>query len=168
MMQEKSIPKTKFIFWGPKWLRGLMAFMVGCLIIETGLQLLEVRIEWFSGLATFSLAWVVAMLVLPITAGVVVGFIYGFGGKYLAHFPPVLVLCWAYYESVMHYPLPEGIHLLPWPLWAFYLILQMEFCALGGVIGEIIHHSRTGWDSHLIDPSDGAPATTQDHAFKTE
>jgi len=136
-------------YWGPSWLRFFMAFSIGVLLIDTGLNLLDIRIEWFMGISTFTFAWVMAMFLVPFVAGMAVGGIYGFGGKYLAHFPPVAVLAWDYYESMMHFPLPEGIHLLPWPLWAFFLILHMEFCAFGGVIGEILYHRHAGWDNRI-------------------
>ncbi len=131
--------------WGPKWMRFAFAFPVGCLIMQTGLQLLQVRVEWFYGIATFSPAWVAAMTILPFVSGIAVGVIYGFGGKYLAHFPPALVLGYAYYESMTH-PLPEGVSLLPWQLFGFFTILEMEFCAFGGVIGELFIRRRLGWD----------------------
>ncbi|WP_167631799.1 hypothetical protein [Mariprofundus ferrooxydans] len=135
--------------WAPTWLRGLIAFTAGCLLLDMGLRSLDVRIEWFIGLDTFSFSWVLAMIPLPVLVGVVVGLIYGFGGKYLAHFPPVLVLGWCYYESMSHFPLPDGTKLMPWQFWAFFLILQMEFCALGAVFGEVLHHRLRGWDNRI-------------------
>ncbi|RMH50383.1 MAG: hypothetical protein D6682_06940 [Zetaproteobacteria bacterium] len=131
--------------WGPKWMRFAFAFPVGCLIIQSGMQWLHVRLEWFYGLETFSPAWVAMMLVVPFVAGIAVGVIYGFGGKYLAHFPPLAVLGYAYYESMTH-PLPQGVELLPWQLFGFVTILQMELSAFGGVVGELIIRRRIGWD----------------------
>ncbi|MBF0282074.1 MAG: hypothetical protein HQM07_05860 [Zetaproteobacteria bacterium] len=143
--------------WGPKWLRGLVAFAVGALLLDSAFSALDVRIEWFFGISTFGMNWVIAMTVVPIAVGVVIGFIYGFGGKYLAHFPPVLTLGWAYYESVQHISeMPIGVHLIPWPLWAFYLILQMEFCAGGGVIGELLMRRYLGWDSQPVHRADSS------------
>jgi len=150
MQHEKQVQtKDTYSYWGPSWLRGMMAFSAGCLLLDISLRALEVRIEWFAGMQTFSMAWVFAMIPLPMLVGVVIGLIYGFGGKYLAHFPPVAVLGWSYYESMSHLPLPDGIHLIPWPLWAFFLILHMEFCALGAVFGEVFHHRRLGWDPRI-------------------
>lgn len=150
LAELKAMPQ-----WGPKWMRFAFAFPVGCLVIETGLSLLGVRLEWFFGIDTFSLAWVTALSILPFVSGMVVGVIYGFGGKYLAHFPPALVMGYAYYESVTH-PLPQGVHLLPWQLFAFFTILTMEFSAFGGVIGELFIRRYIGWESgRKIDFSDG-------------
>jgi len=140
LAQLKAMPQ-----WGPKWMRFAFAFPVGCLVMQTGLSLLGVRVEWFFGIETFSLAWVFSMSILPFITGITVGVIYGFGGKYLAHFPPALVLGYAYYESMTHV-LPEGVHVLPWELFGFYAILLMEFSAFGGVIGEIFIRRYIGWD----------------------
>ena len=164
-MQTKHYPPQKNTFskyWAPKWLRGLVAFFTGCMLIDMGLSVLGIRIEWYTGLDTFSGAWIAAMFVVPITVGVIIGIVYGFGGKYLAHFPPVAVLSFSYYESVTHFPLPDGVHLLPWPLWAFFLILQMEFCALGGVIGELLYHRHVGWDNRVHYRADSDPLPEQD------
>ncbi|MDX8413134.1 MAG: hypothetical protein R8J85_03520 [Mariprofundales bacterium] len=140
LAQLKAMPQ-----WGPKWMRFAFAFPVGCLVMQTGLSLLGVRVEWFFGIETFSLAWVFSMSILPFITGITVGVIYGFGGKYLAHFPPALVLGYAYYESMTH-ALPEGVHVLPWELFGFYTILLMEFSAFGGVIGELFIRRYIGWD----------------------
>ncbi|HXH71370.1 MAG TPA: hypothetical protein VNI58_00955 [Mariprofundaceae bacterium] len=147
--------------WGPKWLRGLVAFAIGSMLIDTGLTFLGVRIEWFMGINGFDFSWVMAMTILPVMTGVVVGAVYGFGGKYLAHFPPLGVLVWDYYESVTH-TLPMGVHLFPWPLWGFFVILQMEFCAVGGVAGELFIRRYYGWDQGSPMVADAEPLPEDD------
>jgi len=146
-------PEAKYSAWGPKWLRGIIGFACGFLVIDTGLQLFGVRIEWYRGIEGFGLAWFTAMTLLPFVSGIVVGMVYGFGGKYLAHFPPLGVLVLAYYESVYH-PLPEGVRLMPWPLWGFFVILMMEFSAVGGVVGELIIRRHVGWDPGPVHRAD--------------
>ncbi len=138
---EMDIRKAQ---WGSPLLRGVTAFAVGGGLIQTGLALLGVQLDHFAGMSTFSINWVIAMLPLPVLTGVVVGMIYGYGGKYLAHFPPLAVLMIDYLQSA-HTPLAAGDHVLPWGIWAMFVILQMEFCAAGGFIGEIIVRRRTGW-----------------------
>jgi len=142
--------------WAPVWVRGLVAFIIGSLLMQGGFQLLGVRLELFFGLDTFSFNWVVAMTVLPVAAGVVIGMIYGFGGKYLAHFPPLTVLLIGYYQST-HGQLADGVELLPWGLWVMFMILQMEFCAVGGFIGELIVRRKTGWLHRYGDAPDAVP-----------
>ncbi len=88
--QELEQEVAPYQDWAPMWLRGMMAFTAGCFLLDVGLRLLHIRIEWFIGMDTFSFSWVLAMFPLPVLAGVVIGLIYGFGGKYLAHFPPVI------------------------------------------------------------------------------
>ena len=51
----------------------------------------------------------------------------------------------------------QGVHLFPWPLWGFFLILQMEFCASGGVIGELLIRRHYGWDPEVIQRADSEP-----------
>lgn len=147
--------------WGPKWLRGIAGFALGSMMIDMGLTFLGVRIEWFEGIKTFNISWVTAMTLLPVLTGVAVGAVYGFGGKYLAHFPPLGLLGWDYYESVTH-TLPEGVHLFPWPLWGFFVILQMEFCAAGGVIGELLVRRYYGWDPIVKQTADSEPLPADD------
>jgi hypothetical protein len=161
MTEQKATPSAPKVSWGPKWMRGFAAFACGFLLIDSGLQLLGVRIEWYQGLQGFGIAWLTAMTILPFASGIVIGMIYGFGGKYLAHFPPLAVLVMAYYESVYH-PLPEGVKLLPWPLWGFFVILMMEFCAFGGVIGELFIRRKMGWDSSIQFKGDSAPLPEDD------
>ncbi len=139
--------------WGPKWMRGLAGFLVGFLIMDTGLSLLGVRLEWFRGLETFNFRWILAMSLLPFVAGIAVGVVYGYGGKYLAHFPPLVALSLAYYESATHH-LPPGVHLIPMYFYVMFVILEMEFCAVGGVVGELIIRRKRGWDTGPVHRAD--------------
>jgi len=148
--------------WGPVWLRGITAFAVGSIIMQAGFLGLNVHLDWFSGISTFSASWILSMTLLPVAAGIVIGMIYGYGGKYLAHFPPLAVLLVGYYQSV-HMSLPEGVELLPWGLWVMFMILQMEFCAVGGFIGEILVRRRTGW-LHRYGPAPDAIPLPDDNS----
>jgi len=152
--------------WGPKWMRFAFAFPVGCLIMQTGISLLGVRLEWFYGMETFSPSWVFSMSLLPFLTGIAVGVIYGFGGKYLAHFPPALVMGYAYYQSMTHV-LPDGVYLLPWQLFGFYAILLMEFSAFGGVIGELFIRRYIGWDSETAPGFTDGKALPEDDGLES-
>ncbi len=144
-MSQVDAGLPRYPAWGPKWMRFLAGMGIGMLMIQTGLQLLDVRVEWFQGIEKYGLHWMLAMSVVPFVSGIVVGVVYGFGGKYLAHFPPLVLLSWHYYES-LYYPLPPGVQILPWPFWGFSVILMMEFCAVGGVVGELLTRRYYGWD----------------------
>ncbi|TLS66457.1 hypothetical protein FE236_01970 [Mariprofundus erugo] len=148
--------------WGSPLLRGVTGFAIGGAMMQTGLDLLDVHLDWFSGIATFNASWILAMTLLPVTTGIVIGMVYGYGGKYLAHFPPAAVLLISYYQS-LHTQLPEGTHLLPIGLWVVFIILQMEFCAVGGFLGEIFVRRRTGW-FHRYGPAPDAVPLPDDQA----
>lgn len=152
-------PRLTADSWAPYWLRGLLALAFGMAAYRGGLSLLGVHLEWYQGMEGFGLEWVLAMSVLPVFTGIVVGIIYGFGGKYLAHFPPALILAWSY----MHpQALPEGVHLLPWAIWIMFVILQMEFCAVGGFIGELLTRRFFSWDNPNFKRADSVPLPDQD------
>ncbi|HCS13813.1 MAG: hypothetical protein COS82_08920 [Zetaproteobacteria bacterium CG06_land_8_20_14_3_00_59_53] len=150
--QNKSASAVGYT-WAPYWMRGSIAFVVGGVLYEGSMRLLGVHLEFFTGLSGFNFSWILGMSLVPVAVGVVIGLIYGFGGKYLAHFPPALVMLW-HFQHVDFAELPAGAHLLPWGMWIMFVILQMEFCAIGGFIGEILIRKRHAWDNgtvHLAD-----------------
>lgn len=150
----KRKPKITGDSWAPYWERGLVAFVAGTGLFQLGLWLLDVHLEWYQGIAGFNFSWVLAMSLLPVGTGFVIGVIYGYGGKYLAHFPPAAVMIWSYYSTTY---LPQGVHLLPWGMWIMFVILQMEFCAVGAFIGEIVVRRRLAWDSADFQRADSVP-----------
>jgi len=158
---EKMLPQ-----WGPTWLRGISAFAVGGAVFQTGFQLLGVHLEWFAGIGTFSGSWILAMTLLPFATGILIGMIYGYGGKYLAHFPPLTVLVISYYLS-MHMVAPAGMQLLPMGMYTVYVILQMEFCAVGGFIGELFIRKRFGWGPKYVNFSDSEALPEDDDSGDT-
>lgn len=139
--------------WAPYWVRGIVAFIVGVLVYQGQMLFLDVHIELFSGMSGFNARWILAMSLVPFLAGIVIGIVYGFGGKYLAHFPPALTMLWVYQHTPL-YGLPEGTYLIPWGLWIVFVILQMEFCAIGGLVGEIIIRRHYAWDSEGFQAAD--------------
>ena len=138
--------------WGSRLERGLLGFFAGLAVLESGLMVLGVHMEWFAGIANYNLRFVAAMTLLPLAAGLVVGLIYGYGGKYLAHFPPLVDGVWHYWQSLAHPEMiPQGAHLLPWQLFGFFVIWLMEASAVGAFIGEIIARRWMSWD-HAMPP----------------
>lgn len=147
--------------WAPYWMRGILAFVAGVFLYEAGMLALGVHLEYFMGLAGFNFAWIFSMSVFPVVVGIVIGLIYGFGGKYLAHFPPAAVMLW-HYQNVAIADIPDGAYLLPWGMWIMFVILQMEFCAVGGFIGEILIRKRYAWDNGSVLQGDSEPLPDDD------
>lgn len=117
---------------------GLVAILAGAAVVHFGDRLLDVRLEYFAGVSTFSPAWVLDVFLVPCVAGIFVSFIYGLGGKILAHLSPVIVRILSYYE-VTNFggPLPDDVVVLPMSYWLLVVILSAEFAAVGGLLGEI-------------------------------
>jgi len=139
---QKRLPQP----WAPKWQRFLVAFFAAGFVFDVGHKILGVRVELFWGIAGYDLAWVVAMFLLPFITGVLIGLIYGWGGKLVAHFPPLVLLGIDYYATAT-LGTPEGARLIPLMWWGFFVILNMEFCAVGGVFGELLLKRIYGtWD----------------------
>lgn len=123
-------------------LMGTLAVAAGVVVILAGERLVEVRMEFFWGVSTFSPAWVVTLFLIPCIAGLVVAFIYGFGGKLLAMFPPALVegynyLQVEYFNNIPAF-VPEGASLLPFIYWILLVVIAIEFGGIGGFIGEVV------------------------------
>jgi hypothetical protein len=119
-------------------LRGLVALMIGMSMIHFGDRLLGVKIELFSGLSTFSFAWILDVFFVPFLVGLAVSWIYGLGGKWLCYFPPIIVRCLSYAEIYYVSGTPHGTNLNPLGWWSLYVILSVESAVIGGVMGEVM------------------------------
>ena len=127
------------------WVPFFIAMFVGCVVNYLGDWLIGIRIELFWGLSTFNFLWFLQLFILPVFAGIAVSFVYGLGGKWIAILPPLIVRYAAYYETVYIIDVPSGAHLMPLGWWGFFVILAMETCMIGGVIGEIANKRIYGW-----------------------
>jgi len=114
---------------------GTFALAVGSAIVYFGDRLLNVSLEIYFGISTFSPIWVLDLIFVPLVAGYVVSLIYGLGGKMLAHFAPLFVRIFGYY-SLDPSTFPDGVTLLPVGYWILIIIVSMEAAAAGGLIGE--------------------------------
>ena len=114
-----------------------MALIVGVAIVYFGGRLLNVSLEVYYGVSTYNILWVVSLILVPFIAGLFVSFIYGLGGKILAHFAPLIVRCYEYY--VIDASLfPDGVSLLPIGFWILIVIVSVEAAGMGGFVGEVI------------------------------
>ncbi len=121
-----------------RYLNGILALMVGIMVNYLGDKLLGVRMELFSGLSTFSFAWIVDVFILPFFVGLIVARIFGIGAKWLCYFPPLIVRCFSYAQILYFTGVPHGSILNPMGWWGLYVILAMESAAIGGILGEVM------------------------------
>ncbi|MGA8864521.1 MAG: hypothetical protein WBM09_05730 [Gallionella sp.] len=127
-----------------RYLRGMVALMIGMSVNHFGDRLLGVKIELFSGLSTFSFAWILDVFFVPFLVGLTVSWIYGMGGKWLCYFPPLIVRSLSYAEILYVSGTPHGSNLNPMGWWGLYVILAMESAGIGGIMGEVMIKSVYG------------------------
>ena len=121
-----------------KYVTGLVALLAGMALNYFGDRLLGVKIELFSGLSTFSFAWILDVFFVPFLVGLLVAWIFGKGAKWLCYFPPLIVRCISYAQIAYITGTPHGSNLNPLGWWGFYVILAMEAAGIGGIIGEVL------------------------------
>jgi len=121
-----------------RYLKGLVAMLIGMSLNHFGDRLLGVKLELFSGLATFSFAWILDVFFVPFIVGLVVAWIFGMGGKWLCYFPPLIVRSLSYAEILYVSGTPHGSSLNPIGWWGLYVILAMESAGIGGIVGEVM------------------------------
>lgn len=117
---------------------GLAAVLIGMALNHLGDRLLGVKIELFSGLSTFSFAWILDIFFVPFLVGLVVAWIFGMGGKWLCYLPPLIVRSLTYAEILYVSGTPHGSSLNPMGWWGLYVILAMESAGIGGILGEVM------------------------------
>lgn len=120
------------------FLMGVVAVGAGVIVNYLGDRLLDIRLELFFGVHTFSPVWVADLFLVPFIAGIVVSVIYGLGGKLLCYFVPIVLRGASYIEMMYYEGLPEGVTLLPFWYWILILIVAIEAAAFGGMVGEVI------------------------------
>lgn len=128
----------------PRYKLGAVALLSGMILNYLGDRLLGVRIELFSGLSTFSFAWILDVFFVPFLVGLLVSRIFGMGGKWLCYFPPLIVRSLNYAEILYVSGTPHGSNLNPIGWWGLYVILAMESAAIGGILGEVMKKNIYG------------------------
>ncbi|MBI3901489.1 MAG: hypothetical protein HY306_00865 [Nitrosomonadales bacterium] len=125
-------------------IKGLVALIAACVLNRLGDRMLGVTVELYRGIQGFGGLWIVDVFVLPFFVGLLVTAIYGFGGKWLSYFPPLIVRAISYYEIAYITGTPAGASLAPIGWWGFFVILAVEASAFGGIMGEIMMKSVYG------------------------
>lgn len=133
-----------------RYLKGLVALLIGMSLNHFGDRLLGVKIELFSGLSTFSFAWILDVFFVPFLVGLAVAWIFGMGGKWLCYFPPLIVRCLSYAEILYLSGTPHGSILNPMGWWGFFVILAMESAGIGGIVGEVMIKNVYGRSNRII------------------
>lgn len=118
--------------------KGFAALLIGTSLNYFGDRVLGVKIELFSGLATFSFAWMLDVFLVPFLVGYVVSWVFGAGGKWLCYLPPLIVRCISYVQILYITGTPHGSNLNPIGWWVLYVILAVESAGIGGIIGEVM------------------------------
>jgi hypothetical protein len=121
-----------------RYTKGIAALLIGTSLNYFGDRVLGVKIELFSGLATFSFAWILDVFFVPFLVGFVVSWIFGAGGKWLCYLPPFIVRCASYAQILYITGTPHGSTLNPLGWWGLYVILALESASIGGIIGEVM------------------------------
>jgi len=121
-----------------RFFTGILALVVGCAVNYIGDRIIGIRLELFYGLSTFNGLWFVQLFVLPVLVGLSVSAIFGLGGKWLCYFPPMIVRCAAYLETVYVLGVPQNTSLMPFGWYIFFIILAVESAAIGGAFGEVM------------------------------
>ena len=134
----------------PRYKLGMVALLAGMILNYLGDRLLGVRIELFSGLSTFSFAWILDVFFVPFLVGLLVSRIFGMGGKWLCYFPPLIVRSLNYAEILYVSGTPHGSNLNPMGWWGLYVILAMESAAIGGILGEVMKKNIYGRTNKVI------------------
>ena len=134
----------------PRYKLGMVALLAGMILNYLGDRLLGVRIELFSGLSTFSFAWILDVFFVPFLVGLLVSRIFGLGGKWLCYFPPLIVRSLSYAEILYVSGTPHGSNLNPMGWWGLYVILAMESAAIGGILGEVMKKNIYGRTKRVI------------------
>jgi len=138
MIKFSRLDKTRF-------LKGVVALLMGCGLNYFGDQLLGAQVELYRGIQGFNPMWAVDVFILPFFVGLLVSAIFGFGGKWLSYFPPLIVRSISYYEILHNMnSIPQGATLAPMGWWGFFVILAIEASAFGGIMGEIMMKGTYG------------------------
>lgn len=124
-----------------RFVKGVTAVVVGMALNYLGDKLLGVRIETFSGITTFTFAWMLDVFLVPFVVGLVVAWIFGKHAKWLACLPPLFLRCIFYvYVSLYDNPHPyvDFFFEIPLGYWGLCVILAVESANIGAILGEVM------------------------------
>jgi hypothetical protein len=134
--------------------KGVASLLIGMALIYFGDRMLGVKLELFSGLYMLNLAWAMDIFFVPFLMGMVVAWIYGSEAHHsgeafrfsqgismiiwVCYFPPLIVRSISYAEIFYGSGAPEGSSLMPFGLWACFVVMTMTTAGMGEIVGEVI------------------------------
>lgn len=124
-----------------RYVKGIAAVLAGMALNYLGDRLLGVRIEIFSGISTFTFAWMLDVFFVPFLVGLMVARIFGKHAKWLACLPPLFLRCFFYvYVTLFDNPHPyvDFFFEIPLGYWGLCVILAVESANFGAIIGEVL------------------------------
>ena len=127
-----------------RFAKGVIVLFIGCVLNFLGDRLLGVQLELYRGIQGFGGLWIVDVFVLPFFVGLLMSVFFGFGGKWLSYFPPLIVRSISYFQFAYLTTVPQGASLAPIGWWGFFVILVVEASAFGGIMGEIMMKGTYG------------------------
>lgn len=123
------------------YLRYALAIAAGTAFILLGDWLLGAHIEYFQGIATFTIPWVLDVFVVTFLSGMLVSrIVKSRKGKWIAFIPPFLARSLSYlylYLFVFNDGKDFFFHLNLY-YWGPTVILAVEFSNLGGILGDVL------------------------------
>lgn len=124
--------------FGPRdFMMAVVAVLIGAAFNYGCDRLLNVRLEIYYGINTFSPLWVIDLIVVPFVAGLLIAWIYGLGAKIVANFAPLIVRV-SSFLMLDEASLPDGVSMLPLGFWILITIVAIEAAAGGALVGEFI------------------------------
>lgn len=124
-----------------QWVKYALAVVAGMAVIVAGDRLLGVKIEVFSGMATFSFSWMLDVFLVPFISGLVVSrVVRSRMGKWLSFLPPLFVrsLSYLYMYLFVYQDGKDFFYHLNIFYWGLCVILSMEAANIGGILGDVL------------------------------
>lgn len=124
-----------------QYLKYAVAIVAAMAVIFAGDWLLGVKIEVFSGMATFTFSWMLDVFLVPFISGLVVSAIVRSRmGKWLSFLPPFFArsLSYLYMYLFVYNDGKDFFYHLNIFYWGLCVILSVEAANIGGILGDVL------------------------------
>ncbi len=123
------------------YIRYALAVVAGMAVVFAGDWLLGVKIEVFSGMATFTFSWMLDVFFVPFLSGLAVSSIVRSRmGKWVSFLPPLFVrsLSYLYLYLFVYNDGKDFFYHLNLFYWGLCVILSVEAANIGGILGDVL------------------------------